>query len=400
MGTVAEDGFACGASLALGGAAFAGYALCCAPAAYLLDSGELAAAAFGLGIAHPPGETLAALWGKLFTLLPVGSVAFRVGLGQAVAAALATVLLFRIAVRLFGWLTPATGRRGAAEGGGLGPRGRALVAAASALGFAFAPGVVIVADRPEVYALQAALALGAALLALRALDERDARWLLLASGLIGLGLATHPLVAGLAGAGATLAALPFLWRPRETQGSLTRFARVRLVGWSVAALGAGAAVLAYLPARAAALYAGAAAGGADTIAWGDARTPAGLAWLLSATTFATKASVVHGVSRPFDLPFLFMEELEPVFAFLVPVGAFFLLRRRPARLPAAVVIVAGAGGGGGGGSTRPTRTCAATSAWASRSGRCWPARRSPPAWASCPAARWRWPSPPCSPPAP
>ena len=52
--------------MVVGVAAFAGYALCCAPSPYLLDSAELAQAAFGLGVAHPPGEVVAALWGKLF----------------------------------------------------------------------------------------------------------------------------------------------------------------------------------------------------------------------------------------------------------------------------------------------------------------------------------------------
>ena len=63
------------ASVVVGVSSVAAYALCCAPSAYLLDSAELAQAAFGLGVAHPPGEPVAALWGKLFCLLPVGSAA-------------------------------------------------------------------------------------------------------------------------------------------------------------------------------------------------------------------------------------------------------------------------------------------------------------------------------------
>jgi hypothetical protein len=311
--------------MAVGLVAFAAYALACAPALYLLDSAELAAAAFGLGIAHPPGEPLAALWGKLFTLLPVGSVAFRVGLGQATAGALAAMLLFRLALRLY--------RRLAAVDHPADPVAL-LIAAAAAWAFAFAPGVVIVADRPEVYALETALALAAVLCAVRALDEEDPRWLLAAAGLIGLGVATHPLVAGLAGVGATLAALPWLRRGAGVP---------RLVVLSVLLLAAGALVLVYLPVRAAALFGGA-MGGADTIAWGDARTPAGLAWVLTAATFAAKAQVVHtAAASPLDLPFFFMQELEPALALLAPIGALFLLRRPGLRLPAAVVMVAGAG---------------------------------------------------------
>src|SRR6185369_2463278 len=99
------------------------------------------------------------------------------------------------------------------------------LAAAAALGFAYAPGAIIVADRPEVYALQTALSLGTLLAALRALDDEDARWLLLAALLLGLGVANHPLVAGLTGLGATAAALPFL-----------RQQRARLVALSVVAV--------------------------------------------------------------------------------------------------------------------------------------------------------------------
>jgi hypothetical protein len=310
---LAEERFSRAVSVVVGLCAFAGYVWACAPGPYLLDSPELAQAAFGLGIAHPPGEPLAALWGKLFTFLPLGSVAFRVGLGQAAAGAAAAVLVHVIALGLIARLD---------AGGVLGPRTRSLVAGGTALGFAFAPGVLLVADRPEVYALGTALALAALALALAAGDDRR---LLLAALCIGLGLANHPLVAGMAGAGAALAALPSLRPPRA-----------RLVVLSVAALVAGTLVIGYLPARAAAL-----AGGGDTVAWGDARTPGGLWWVLSATTFAQKAQVVHTAARPFDLPFVLAEELEPAFALLAPAGLFFLLRR--ARLPAIVVLVVGAG---------------------------------------------------------
>jgi hypothetical protein len=311
------------ASWIVGVVAFAGYARALAPSAYLLDSAELAQAAFGLGVAHPPGEPVAALWGRLFCFLPVGSVAFRVGLGQAVAGAIAAVLLLRLSLRLQARLDPA---------GALGVPARTALAAAAGLGFAFAPGVVIVADRPEVYALQTALSLAALLSAVRALDEEDARFLLLAALLLGLGVANHPLVAGLTGLGATLAALPFL-----------RARPVALVALSVLALALGMLPIVYLPARATALFAQAAARGADTIVWGDGRTPAGLLWILSAKTFASKAGIVHTAAAPFDLPFVLMEELEVVFAVLAPVGIFFLLRRPQARLAAAVAIVAWAG---------------------------------------------------------
>jgi hypothetical protein len=63
------------------------YLLTLCPTVYFGDSGELTAAAFGLGIPHASGYPLYALMGKLFCLLPFGSVAFRVNLMSAVFSA-------------------------------------------------------------------------------------------------------------------------------------------------------------------------------------------------------------------------------------------------------------------------------------------------------------------------
>ena len=64
------------------------------------DSGELIVAASELGVAHPPGYPTFTLLGKLFTLLPFGSVAWRVSLLTAVMAAGAATLLMRATWRL------------------------------------------------------------------------------------------------------------------------------------------------------------------------------------------------------------------------------------------------------------------------------------------------------------
>ena len=68
-----------------------------APGVYFGDSGELAAAAYNLGIAHPPGYPLYLLLGKLFgTLIPIGEFAFRMNLMSAVFAALTVGVLYAI----------------------------------------------------------------------------------------------------------------------------------------------------------------------------------------------------------------------------------------------------------------------------------------------------------------
>ncbi len=312
-------------ALGVGLAAFVAYVLCATPTAYPLDSAELATAAFGLGVAHPPGEETTLLLAKLFTLLPLGSVAFKVALSQAAAGALAAVLVFLLVLdvaQTVAFVAASTDERS-----------RVAVAATVALAFAYAPGVVIVSDRAEVYAVQTALSLGALWLALRAQARSDARPAFVAALLIGLGVGNHSLVAGLVGLGAVTAALPLLARPRT---------RARLLALSIAGFAAGMLVHAYLPLRAGALFASTDRG-MDNVLWGDARTWHGFWWTVSAHTFAEKTAIVHGNATPWDLPFLPVEELGAIFALLAPAGAYFLLRRAASRVAGAALLVGAAG---------------------------------------------------------
>jgi hypothetical protein len=308
--------------LAVGLLAFAAYVFCATPTAYPLDSAELATAAFGLGVAHPPGEETTLLFAKLFTLLPLGSIAFKVALSQAAAGAVAAVLVYLLVLDAVARLDQVTA--------GTGRRTRALIAAAAALAFAFAPGVVVVSNRAEVYAVQTALSLGAIWLALRAHAEDDPRPALAAAVLIGLGVGNHSLVAGLVGLGAVAAAVPVLVRQPK---------KARFIGFAVLAFAAGLLVHLYIPVRAAALFA-AADRGVDNVLWGDGRTASGLWWIVSARTFAEKAGIVHGNASPGDLPFLPIEELTMMFALVAPAGAYFLLRR-PAGRTAGIALLIG-----------------------------------------------------------
>lgn len=110
-----------------------------------LDGVELVVASSTLGIAHPPGYPTYILLGKLFSLLPFGTVAFRYNLFSAVSISLAVgVLTLTI--------------------GALYPRVRPQVAMAAALLFAFSPLVWSQAVVTEVYGLNL-LAVAAFLLA-------------------------------------------------------------------------------------------------------------------------------------------------------------------------------------------------------------------------------------------
>lgn len=59
------------------------------------DSGDLVAAAFTSGVAHPPGYPLFVILGKIFILIiPFGNVAYRVNVMSAVCGAMACLLLY------------------------------------------------------------------------------------------------------------------------------------------------------------------------------------------------------------------------------------------------------------------------------------------------------------------
>jgi len=311
--------------LVVGLLAFAAYVFCAAPTPYLLDSAELATAAFGLGVAHPPGEETTLLAAKLFTLLPLGSVAFKVALSQAAASAIAALLVYLLVLEAEESLEivrEATGTKT-----------RVLIAAATAMAFAYAPGVLIVSDRAEVYATQTALSLGALWLAVRAHKNDDPRLACSAAMLIGLGIGNHSLVAGLVGIGAVSAALPLLVRSKG---------RTRFLGFAIGAFLVGLLIQLYIPLRTAALFA-AADRGIDNVLWGDGRSLAGMWWVISARTFAEKTGIVHGNASPWDLPFLPLEELTTVFALIAPAGAYSLLRRSESRTIGIAVLVGAAG---------------------------------------------------------
>jgi len=70
------------------------------PTVYLGDSGELTAAAFSLGIPHNSGYPLYALIGKLFCMVPVGPVAFRMNLMSSMFAVLTVWLVYSLIVRI------------------------------------------------------------------------------------------------------------------------------------------------------------------------------------------------------------------------------------------------------------------------------------------------------------
>jgi tetratricopeptide (TPR) repeat protein len=155
------------------------------PTVYFGDGGELTTTAHFLGVAHPTGYPVYCLLGHLFqTLIPWGSPAWRMNLLSAVAAAVASFVIYRIARRLSA--DPATSL------------GAACIGAFSSV---FWSQAVIT----EVYTLHAVFFLGALGAWLAYAENGRRRDACVASLAFGLGLAHHLSIAVLVAAAACLA---------------------------------------------------------------------------------------------------------------------------------------------------------------------------------------------------
>lgn len=87
--------------IASGIIAFAVYIMTLAPTIWFIDSGELAAVATTLGIAHPTGYPLFTIIGHIFTLLPIGSSEiYRLNLMSAFFCSLG-IFMFYMLVKFF-----------------------------------------------------------------------------------------------------------------------------------------------------------------------------------------------------------------------------------------------------------------------------------------------------------
>src|ERR1041385_7425097 len=210
------------------------YLVTLAPNTAMWDTSEYIAAAYTLGMPHPPGNPLFVLIGRVFAILPIaGSVAARINILAAICSAASAGMWFLITERvLVGWFPE---RRQRVLGG-------ALAALIGATAFTVWNQSVV---NEKVYTVSLVGIAIISWLMIRWSDEPDGRRadriLVLVGYLLGLGYANH--MAGmLAGPAATLAVL--VRRPRT-------FVRWKMV---VAVLGAcvlGMTPFAFQPIRAA-----------------------------------------------------------------------------------------------------------------------------------------------------
>jgi tetratricopeptide (TPR) repeat protein len=70
------------------------------PSVYVGDSGDFITASYTLGVAHPSGYPLYSILGKIFSMIPYGSVAWRYNLMSAVFAASASAIVSATVIKL------------------------------------------------------------------------------------------------------------------------------------------------------------------------------------------------------------------------------------------------------------------------------------------------------------
>ncbi|MBK8550938.1 MAG: DUF2723 domain-containing protein [Ignavibacteria bacterium] len=79
---------------------FCVYLITLAPTVTFIDSGELAAVASKLGVAHPTGYPLFTILGRIFTFIPVNEEVYRLNLMCAVISSAAILMFFNLMVFL------------------------------------------------------------------------------------------------------------------------------------------------------------------------------------------------------------------------------------------------------------------------------------------------------------
>ncbi len=99
------------------------YLLTLTPTVPFWDSGEFIATSYTLGLPHPPGNPVYTMLGRMMSLLPFHSVAWRINFMSAAASALTALFTFLIAARAlrrwFAGSAPTTAQWIACEVGGL-----------------------------------------------------------------------------------------------------------------------------------------------------------------------------------------------------------------------------------------------------------------------------------------
>ena len=237
------------------------YSWTLAPTVTPTDSGELSLAAYGLGVAHPPGVPLWVMLAHLASLVPVGKVAVRINSSSAVFAAIACAMLTLVVAEILStassFAAPRRRNKAARQSSKIETSNvRRLLIFAPAVGaglvMAFSRTLWAYATITEVYALNALLILVVFFLVVRwrrriietRLDSAAAvathdTWIYAAAFVFGLAMGVHHVTVAL-----TLPAIAVI--VYRTEG-LKFFASRRLLYSALISIGALILVYSYLP---------------------------------------------------------------------------------------------------------------------------------------------------------
>src|SRR5881227_2531470 len=276
------------------------YTLTLAPTVTLVDSGELILAAWGTGVAHPPGFPLWVMLAHLASLLPFGNVAVRINFSSALFAALACAMLTLVVAELIITASSLAMPKRTSKAGQQSRKredltgGRFLMfapAAGAGLLMAFSRTLWSYATITEVYALNTLLILVVFFLIVgwrrRILETQTAKdeqvtihdsWLYAAAFIFGLAMGVHHVTVGL-----TLPAVAAV--VYRTQG-LKFFTSRRLLYAALISIGALVAVYAYLPF---------AASRSPVINWGNPRSLQEIWWHITGRQYRVFLSFTPNV---------------------------------------------------------------------------------------------------------
>jgi hypothetical protein len=246
-----------------------------APTIYWGDGIEFCATTKVLGVAHPTGYPLLLMLGKLFSLLPLGTFAYRLNFMCAVFSALGILLFYFLLIRVFSVL-PSFCFSSATY--------RATIASGGALGLAFTKGIWLQATAMEAYAVNFAFLVAVLFVFTSYILDRKPGLLYLLFFLFGLGLANHFLI--LTTTPALVAALITALRsqPAQTSPGITTVTpernvpsrRLSVISASLLLLLLGASAYLYLPIRARAK---------PPLNWGNPENLKNLLWVINGGEF-------------------------------------------------------------------------------------------------------------------
>ena len=298
----------CAAAVFLAALLLYGWTL--APTVTPTDSGDLIVAAYGLGVAHPPGVPIWVMLAHLASLVPLGNVAVRINFSDAFFAALACAVLTLVVAELMITATYLATSKRSKKGAQSRSRGTSsassaasdedsgtdrLLVFAPALGagllMAFSRTLWSYATIAEVYTLNTLLILIVFFLMQRwrrciIVDRGENRetvtihdsWLYAAAAVFGLALGDHHVTVGL-----TLPAVAVI--VCRTQG-FRFFASRRLLYAALFSIGALVAVYAYLPF---------AASRSPLINWGNPRSPQEIWWHITGRQYRVFLHFTPGI---------------------------------------------------------------------------------------------------------